>query len=276
MVGQLQPAGLPIVRAGERALLVAEDLRLEQRVGQRRAVDRLERSRCRAGSARGSSAPRLPCPTRSARGSAPRCPTWRPSGSTRRRPASSRRGRSSRGTAAPTATGPRSLTAARRSRNSSSRLADGLGVRAGAAGSGSACRAGAGRRRTPTSSPTQLSTSRRIRPNTASALRPRTPRPAGEEIAEDAGAQRRLHERAESRLQLGRHRCLAPAGHLRPCAWHVSACRSPVDLRGRTSPALLSIGGADPERQARRSASGQRIGRAGDGADGVGALKYSD
>ena len=33
---------LAIVRAGERALLVAEDFRLEQRVGQRRAVDRLE------------------------------------------------------------------------------------------------------------------------------------------------------------------------------------------------------------------------------------------
>ena len=34
--------GLAVVRAGERALLVAEDLRLEQRVGQRGAVDRLE------------------------------------------------------------------------------------------------------------------------------------------------------------------------------------------------------------------------------------------
>ena len=42
VVGQLEAAGLAIVRAGERALLVAEDFRLEQRVGQRRAVDGLE------------------------------------------------------------------------------------------------------------------------------------------------------------------------------------------------------------------------------------------
>ena len=41
-VGQLEAAGLAIVRAGERALFVAEDFRLEQAVGQRRAVDRLE------------------------------------------------------------------------------------------------------------------------------------------------------------------------------------------------------------------------------------------
>ena len=41
-VGQLESAGLAVVGAGERALLVAEDLRLEQRVGQRGAVDRLE------------------------------------------------------------------------------------------------------------------------------------------------------------------------------------------------------------------------------------------
>ena len=42
VVRELEAAGLAIVRAGERALLVAEDFRLEQRVGQRRAVDRLE------------------------------------------------------------------------------------------------------------------------------------------------------------------------------------------------------------------------------------------
>ena len=42
VVGELEPPGLAIVRAGERALLVAEDFRLEQRVGQRRAVDGLE------------------------------------------------------------------------------------------------------------------------------------------------------------------------------------------------------------------------------------------
>ena len=42
VVGQLEASRLAIVRAGERAFLVAEDFRLEQRVGQRRAVDRLE------------------------------------------------------------------------------------------------------------------------------------------------------------------------------------------------------------------------------------------
>ncbi len=41
-VGQLEPARLALVRAGEGALLVAEDLRFEQRVGQRGAVHRLE------------------------------------------------------------------------------------------------------------------------------------------------------------------------------------------------------------------------------------------
>ena len=42
VVGQFEAAGLAVVRAGEGALLVAEDLGFEQRVGQRRAVDRLE------------------------------------------------------------------------------------------------------------------------------------------------------------------------------------------------------------------------------------------
>ena len=41
-VGQLEAARLAVVRAGERAFLVAEDFRLEQRVGQRGAVDGLE------------------------------------------------------------------------------------------------------------------------------------------------------------------------------------------------------------------------------------------
>ena len=36
-------AGAPVVRAGERAFLVPEDLALEQRLGNRRAVDRDER-----------------------------------------------------------------------------------------------------------------------------------------------------------------------------------------------------------------------------------------
>ena len=42
VVGQFQPPRFAVVRAGERALLVAEDFGLEQRVGQRGAVDRLE------------------------------------------------------------------------------------------------------------------------------------------------------------------------------------------------------------------------------------------
>ena len=45
---QLEHAGAAIVRAGERALLVTEDLALEQRLGNRGAVDRHERKR-RAG-----------------------------------------------------------------------------------------------------------------------------------------------------------------------------------------------------------------------------------
>src|SRR5262245_54390515 len=36
-VGELEPAALALARAGERALLVAEELALEQRLGQRRA-----------------------------------------------------------------------------------------------------------------------------------------------------------------------------------------------------------------------------------------------
>ena len=42
-VGELEPSLLQAERAGERALLVAEELGLEQRLGQRRAVDRHER-----------------------------------------------------------------------------------------------------------------------------------------------------------------------------------------------------------------------------------------
>ena len=42
VVRELEPARLAVVRAGERALFVAEDFRFEQRVGQRGAVDRLE------------------------------------------------------------------------------------------------------------------------------------------------------------------------------------------------------------------------------------------
>ena len=42
---QLEDAGAAIVRAGERALLVTEDLALEQRLGDGGAVDRDKRER---------------------------------------------------------------------------------------------------------------------------------------------------------------------------------------------------------------------------------------
>jgi hypothetical protein len=64
-VRELEDARAAIVRAGERPLLVAEDLALEQRLGNRGAVDRDERETPTAGSTRGSSARRAPC----------RCPT---------------------------------------------------------------------------------------------------------------------------------------------------------------------------------------------------------
>ena len=48
-VRQLEHAGAPIGGAGERPLLVAEDFALEQRLGNRGAVDRDEREASRAG-----------------------------------------------------------------------------------------------------------------------------------------------------------------------------------------------------------------------------------
>src|SRR4029079_17201667 len=44
-VGELEPAALAVGRAGERALLVAEQLALEQLLAERGAVDRHERPR---------------------------------------------------------------------------------------------------------------------------------------------------------------------------------------------------------------------------------------
>ena len=65
-VGLLEAADAPLVRAGERALLVAEELALEERLGERRAVERDEgRLRARA-LLRGSRA-RAPCRCRSRR-----------------------------------------------------------------------------------------------------------------------------------------------------------------------------------------------------------------
>ena len=61
LVGQLEAPELPLHRARERALLVAEQLRFQQRLGQRAAVDLDERPAARASSARGSRAPPAPC-----------------------------------------------------------------------------------------------------------------------------------------------------------------------------------------------------------------------
>ena len=84
VVGELEAAGLAIVRAGERPFLVAEDFRLEQRVGQRRAVHRLEA--VRAAAAQLVDHPRHELLARSGRAEdrAPRCRTSPRCGSTRR------------------------------------------------------------------------------------------------------------------------------------------------------------------------------------------------
>ena len=58
-------------RAGERAALVAEELGLEDRLGDRRAVDARRRARARASCARGCSARAAPCRCRSRRAPAP-------------------------------------------------------------------------------------------------------------------------------------------------------------------------------------------------------------
>ncbi len=65
LVRELEAAGPALERAGERALLVAEDLALEERLGNGRAVDGDERARARAARARGWSAPPAPCRCRS-------------------------------------------------------------------------------------------------------------------------------------------------------------------------------------------------------------------
>ena len=67
-VGQLEPAELALDGAGEGALLVAEQLGLEQRLGQRAAVDLDERPCPRASSGRGWRAPPAPCRCRTRRG----------------------------------------------------------------------------------------------------------------------------------------------------------------------------------------------------------------
>ena len=64
-LGQLEPSRPRRDRAGERALLVPEELRLGQRLRQRRGVDGHERPIAPRDSPRGPSAPRAPCPFRS-------------------------------------------------------------------------------------------------------------------------------------------------------------------------------------------------------------------
>ena len=66
-VGQLELPELARVRAGEGALLVAEQLGLDQGVGDRGAVDRHEGLGRGAGSAGGWRAPPAPCRCRSRR-----------------------------------------------------------------------------------------------------------------------------------------------------------------------------------------------------------------
>ena len=72
-------------RAGERALLVAEQLALEQGLGQRRAVHRHERSRRRAGRGGGCRRPATPCPCRFRPGSERSRPTAPPAARARSR-----------------------------------------------------------------------------------------------------------------------------------------------------------------------------------------------
>ena len=69
-VGLLELADLVLVRAGEAALAVAEQLALDQLLGNGRAVDLDERLAPRAGSWRGGRAPPVPCRCRSRRRSA--------------------------------------------------------------------------------------------------------------------------------------------------------------------------------------------------------------
>ena len=70
-VGALEHAGAPLGGAGERALLVPEQLRLDQRRRHRRAVDHDERPRRPPRRARAAPAPPAPCRCPSRPGSAP-------------------------------------------------------------------------------------------------------------------------------------------------------------------------------------------------------------
>ena len=99
--------GLAFVGAGERAAFVPEDLRFEQRVGQRRAVDRLERLVLAAAQFVDDPGDDFLARAGRAEHQHRRGRSWRPCAPTRRRASSSRRARSSRGTAGWTATVPR-------------------------------------------------------------------------------------------------------------------------------------------------------------------------
>ena len=80
-VGQLEAAPVLAVRPGEGAPLVAEQLRLEERLRQRGHVHRHERARAGAGSRSGWPGRAAPCPSRSRRGSG-----WSPGSPPRGRP----------------------------------------------------------------------------------------------------------------------------------------------------------------------------------------------
>ena len=96
-VGQLEPADLAPLGAGEGTLLVPEQLVLEQRVVEDRAVRAPRTARSGACRPRGRPARPAPCPCRSRPGSAPSSRSDRPARSGRRPCASSGCGRPSCG-----------------------------------------------------------------------------------------------------------------------------------------------------------------------------------
>ncbi len=144
-VGELELAGRLPHRAGEGALLVAEQLALEQRFRDGRAVDRDERLAGAAARARAARAPAAPCRCRSRRGAAPWPASAPPSRSCGRRAASDRSiaMMPSRGDARPRGAAARG----------SPPRARGSGTRAARSGAARRCRSASGRSRTPPGRP---------------------------------------------------------------------------------------------------------------------------
>ena len=95
-VGQLEAAGLRRVRAGEGAALAAEQLALDQRRRQRRAVDDDERPVAARGCADGWRGRAAPCPCRSRRRAGPSRRSRRPARRATSRSAARRSRRRSR------------------------------------------------------------------------------------------------------------------------------------------------------------------------------------